>query len=370
MDLRSILYNRIKRLSEQAASIDKIVIRNEPNTKEDFQYWKLFNDGVFELNYIIIDLKNKLVYLDTSPLEKDIAIYNKELYSLDNLEVLSNKPLSAIIDKKDTVGISFMHSRYTIDAIKNNLDVKEIVDVTNLLSSIRLIKDSYEIDNISKAADITKKTIEETFNELRPGLTEKDIEVIFRKNLINNGVMELAFDTIVAIDENSAMPHHMPSDKKLKENSVVLIDAGAKYNNYCGDITRTIIFKPDKSSSKYKLFEEVHSLVYKAQQEALRYMTPRYNNKKPAGVAAKIISNYKDGKFAKYSFSNIHSLGHSIGLNVHDSDTVVISNYRARESVMLQKNSVFSNEPGIYINGRFGVRIEDDILIDDTPKVL
>ena len=155
----------------------------------------------------------------------------------------------------------------------------------------------------------------------------------------------LSFDTIVASGENSSKPHAVPTDRRIQENDVITIDMGCKINGYCSDMTRTIFVGkvPDE-------VKPVYDLVLKNQEQVLQDMKDNANTKQ--------ISKMVDNDFRLNNYDLIHALGHGVGLDIHEGPVLSINS----ESV-LRENMVVTDEPGIYVAGQFGVRIEDTVLI-------
>jgi len=155
----------------------------------------------------------------------------------------------------------------------------------------------------------------------------------------------LSFDTIVASGENSSKPHAVPTDRRIQENDVITIDMGCKINGYCSDMTRTIFVGkvPDE-------IKPVYDLVLKNQEQVLQDMKDNANTKQ--------ISKMVDNDFRLNNYDLIHALGHGVGLDIHEGPVLSINS----ESV-LRENMVVTDEPGIYVAGQFGVRIEDTVLI-------
>jgi Xaa-Pro aminopeptidase len=155
----------------------------------------------------------------------------------------------------------------------------------------------------------------------------------------------VSFDTIVASGENSSKPHAVPSDRKIQEEDIITIDMGCKYNGYCSDMTRTIFVGKVPEHIK-----PVYDLVLKNQQKVLDEMKD--------GVSTRMLSIMVENDFKLNNFDLIHSLGHGVGMEIHERPYV--SN---RPDVNLKENMVVTDEPGIYEPGQFGVRIEDTVLI-------
>jgi Xaa-Pro dipeptidase len=191
---------------------------------------------------------------------------------------------------------------------------------------------------------------------LEAGMTEKQLAAKFDYVMESQGSQKNAFDTIVSFGANAAMPHHMPDMSKLRENSIVLVDAGAKWDNYCADMTRTFVFKPDRKSEKFKKIEDMIRVVSDAQRAGFENIRDGAQACDAHNAAADVI-NKAHGGIYKGRF--IHSLGHSVGIDVHDGYVGLAASLKMK----LKAGMVLSDEPGIYIPGFGGVRIEDDVLV-------
>ena len=174
------------------------------------------------------------------------------------------------------------------------------------------------------------------------------------------GEYDLSFEPIFAINENAAKPHAHPTDKILKEGDLVLFDAGIKYKRYCSDRTRTsqygdrINFSKDQKFSDPKI-QKAYDVVRKAQEEAIRRAKPGMKAKDLDKIARDIIDN------SEFKGAFVHSLGHGVGLDIHEMPFI-----NARNEQILKEGMVFTIEPGIYVPGEFGIRIEDMVVLRDS----
>ena len=222
--------------------------------------------------------------------------------------------------------------------------INSLVETENMIEKQRMVKDEEEIENIRRACKVTDDCFNHIVNYIRPGMTEKqiarEIDYYYYKN--SEG---LSFDTIVASGENSSKPHAIPTDRRIQSVDIITIDMGCKINGYCSDMTRTIFVGkvPDEVKS-------VYDLVLKNQEQVLQDMKDNANTKQ--------ISKMVDNDFRLHNYDLIHALGHGVGLDIHEGPVLSINS----ESV-LRENMVVTDEPGIYIAGQFGVRIEDTVLI-------
>ena len=223
--------------------------------------------------------------------------------------------------------------------------VNNLVETENMIEKQRMIKDEEEIDNIKKACQITDECFNHIVNYIRPGMTEKQIarEIDYFYYKHSEGT---SFDTIVASGENSSKPHAVPTDRKIQRVDIITIDMGCKINGYCSDMTRTIFVGEVPENMK-----QVYDLVLKNQEQALDDMHDNANTKQ--------ISKMVDNDFRLHDYDLIHALGHGVGLDIHEGPVLGINS-----EYILKENMVVTDEPGIYIPGQFGVRIEDTVLIN------
>ena len=212
--------------------------------------------------------------------------------------------------------------------------INSFVEAGEILSNMRMIKDDDEIANIKKACEVTDECFEKIVKHIRPGLSEKQIAKKIKEFFEQNAEGE-AFDTIVATGENSSKPHAVPTDRKIEEKDIVLIDMGCKVNGYCSDMTRTI-FIGEPTEEQRRIYE----LVLKNQKNALNQIVD--------GANIKTIVRGIESDFNINNQTLIHSLGHGVGLDIHEAPNISIKN----ESV-LKENMVITDEPGLYIPRKF-----------------
>jgi Xaa-Pro dipeptidase len=219
----------------------------------------------------------------------------------------------------------------------------------------RLVKDAQEIDLIQRACDIASRAFEDTLPFIRSGVTEAEVasELVYRMQ--KNGATAASFRTIVGSGPNGAEPHYTAGPRKLERGDMIVIDFGAQYRMYCSDITRTVVV--GKASAEQR---RMHETVARAQAAALAKMRSGARGKSVDAAARSLIDR------TKYKGRFIHGLGHSIGLAVHDGGAL-----NASSDIVLRPNMVFTDEPGVYVPGYGGVRIEDDVLITKgAPRYL
>ena len=267
-----------------------------------------------------------------------------------------DKVISDITEKNSLEFLAFekeslsynLYSKLKANYIKLN-------ETSGLVERFRRIKDQKEQELLSQATAIADRAFNATIPYIKPGITEKELAARFTFNLLDQGADALSFPLIVASGKNGSLPHALPSDKQLKKGDFITFDFGAVYRGYHSDTTRTVVIGHPSSQQK-----EVYSLVKKAQGSAAALLRPGVAAKDAHFHAAEII---KEGGYDGYF---THGLGHGTGLDIHEAPTL----NPASEDILEAGNTVTS-EPGIYIPGWGGVRIEDTLIItNDGSKPL
>jgi Xaa-Pro dipeptidase len=337
------------------SEFDCAVIVNSSSKDPNFLYFTDIEGGIFENDILV--LSRDRATLITSALEYGIASESAgpglEVIMADTADK-TRKELKSLLKGK-AVGFngSFMPFGY-YSSIKKYGAPKRMVDATAKFGEAREIKDDEEIGRIRHAIRITKKSLDQVQDYFKDGIKEAQLAARFDYLMGENGAQGKAFDSIVSFGKNSALPHHMPDDTKLRPNEYILLDVGAKYRNYCADITRTFAFKPDRKSARYKRMERIYDTVKQAQEIGFRLLKDGADG----SSAQRAVEDYIDhAAHGAYKGRFIHSLGHQIGIDVHDGIGM------SRTQKILRSGMIVSDEPGIYIEGFGGVRIEDDVLI-------
>lgn len=231
----------------------------------------------------------------------------------------------------------------------------ELVPVPGLVEELRMIKDEAELAVMQEAADLADRAFSYIQGLIKPGMKESDIALELEVFLRSGGAASSCFDTIVASGERSALPHGVASDRVIGSNEFVKLDFGALYRGYCSDITRTVAV--GQVSDKHR---EIYDIVLEAQLHALEHIRPGMTGKQADALARDVIAKHGYGdRFG-------HSLGHGLGMEVHEQPSLSV-----RSDIVLVPGMVVTVEPGIYIPGFGGVRIEDDIVLtDDGIRIL
>lgn len=336
------------KIFDYAREAEAILIVNggEGSLDKTFRYIARPKSGIFEGSFLIAKPDETVII--TSVLEEESAketgmkvVTTKS--RKDTEEILKNE-----LSKYNTVGLNY--SSLTLENYKYLLKVipdKEFVDVSVSIQEARRIKDDDEIKKIREAGRIACESIENVYEKLKEGMTEKEVASLVVYEMMKNGADNPSFSTIVAFSENASQPHYSPQLRKLRKGDIVLIDYGALYQDYCSDVTRTVSF--GKADEKIK---EAYDVVYRAQENSMKMIRDGVNGKDVDIKARSII----DGTEYKERF--IHSLGHGLGMDVHDHPALSVS-----LDFPLKAGMVVTDEPGIYVPGKFGIRIEDDVLV-------
>lgn len=224
----------------------------------------------------------------------------------------------------------------------------EFVPLEDVMSNIRKVKDDQEIGLIRKAVAVAEEAFEAIREEIKAGQSENHLAGLLIAEMRSRGADTSSFEPIVAAGPNSSLPHYRPGETLLKLDQPVLFDWGAIYEGYCSDLTRTFVI--GRASPKIK---EIHKVVLAAQEAAIKFLRPGVTTKQADRVARDVIdkAGYKD-KFG-------HGLGHGIGRDIHELPTM---RHNGGEEE-LRPGMIVTVEPGIYLPGEGGVRIEDDVLI-------
>ena len=226
-----------------------------------------------------------------------------------------------------------------------------LIPITGPVKKIREIKDESEINLLRKSANLLFRGFSFIKDQLEVGIEERELALEFEVFCKKKGAEELSFPPIIAFGENSAFPHHRSSQRKLKNGDTVLIDIGVCLNKYCSDMTRVLFFGEVPSE-----ITQIYSIVKEAHHEALKKCHP--------GTLIRDLDQAARSVIAKHGYEKyfLHSLGHGIGLEVHEYPSLKSSD----DASILKKGMVLTIEPGIYLKGLGGVRHEDTILITET----
>lgn len=225
----------------------------------------------------------------------------------------------------------------------------ELVPATELLWTLRAVKDQAELECMIQAQRIAEKALADILGEIRPGITEKEIAALLLYKMLHYGAEDKSFDPIVVSGPNGSLPHGVPSEKPIQAGEFVTMDFGCKFGGYCSDMTRTVAV-----GHVTEEMETVYNTVLKAQLAGIAAAKAGVTGAAVDGAARRVIADAGYGPYFGHSF------GHSVGVEIHENPNATPSN-----SKPLPAGVVISAEPGIYLPGKLGVRIEDVIVITE-----
>ena len=238
------------------------------------------------------------------------------------------------------------------EALRAKLPFVELGGLDSLPEELRLIKDADEIESIQKSAAIASRAFENILSRIHPGMTEKQVQIMLDYEMLSLGSEGNAFDTIAAAGVNGSLPHAIPSDNVIRSGDLLTLDFGAKVNGYCSDMTRTVAF--GKISPELR---EIYDLVYAAHMAALQAV-------RPGAICGDLDKIARDMIDARFPGAFGHSLGHGVGLFIHEQPRVA-----SGSTTVLQPGHVITIEPGVYIPGLGGCRIEDMAMLTSEGYV-
>ena len=241
-------------------------------------------------------------------------------------------------------------SRYTeLKSLFSGVTVNGNGELDKKISEIRTVKKDEQVNTIIKAQRIAEKAFDYILTFIKEGVTEKEVALTLEYFMLKNGADALSFDTIAVSGKNSSMPHGVPTDKKIEKGDFITMDYGAVCDFYHSDMTRTVAV--GEVSSKQI---EVYETVLKAQEEAFRVMK--------AGVPCKDVDKAARDTIVNAGYGEYfgHGLGHGVGVEIHE-----LPSLNPSSGAILEVGNIVTNEPGIYLPGEFGVRIEDMALITE-----
>jgi Xaa-Pro dipeptidase len=329
--------------------LDAIVIMNaeEPLLDVAFPYVTGTKVGLFEgcLGVITPDGVSTII---TSALEESSARAGRaEVLVYSSLKEF-NEVATSFLSRFRTVGFNahgITHANYL--ELKGLADDARLLDVSSGLQAARQIKDREEIDRVRRACRIVSRVADEIPNFLRRGMKEHEAAAEIEYRMTKGGASGTAFGTNASFGPNSAEPHYVAGDAVLREGDTALFDFGCKVEGYCSDLTRTFFVGEVRDWQR-----RMYQVVQEAHMAALKVIRAGVNGKDVDAAARSVInaSEFKD--------LMVHSTGHGLGLSVHDGGRMSIN-----LDFPLREGMVMTVEPGVYIAGKGGVRIEDDVLI-------
>lgn len=327
---------KIKWLRNQLLSLklDGMIVSNPLNVK--------YLTGLNEEGILIIAPKENIFVTDSRYIES----VNRNLTIDDEIVAYDTKNLNkydyeAIFMLCENIG--FEEKYVTYELYKKYLQLYQVnlVETEGLIENQRIVKEEEEIENIKKACEITDKAFSYIIQNIKKGMTEKDIAYEIEKAMIKNGADGLAFDTIVASGRNSSMPHAIPTDRRILPGDIIQFDFGCKYRGYCSDMSRVVFV--EEMDEYYK---EIYNFVLEEQEKIATSLKD--------GTNIKNVIKDRETEFKLKNYEILHSFGHGVGLEIHEAPFL-----RSKMDNILKENATIAIEPGVYISNSFGIRIED-----------
>ena len=296
---------------------------------------------------VIVDKTGTTLYTDMRYMEAAEKIFQ----GTDVTPVLyKQKEVLERLAKYDSVGVSFNEMQH-IEYVTLEKAGAKLQNIDDKLSQVMSVKNEWELSNIQTACEIAEDAFLATLPEIKEGMTETALAALLEYNMRKLGAHGLAFPTIVAFGAHAAVPHHETGLTTLKFGDEILIDFGCRINGYCSDITRTFLFGDD---GKHEVFKKAYQAVLTAHNLVKENLKSGMTGIEADAIARDYLKEQGYGEYFT------HSLGHGIGLNVHEFPYVSI-----RGENILQDGMVFSDEPGVYFKGEFGIRIEDTVTLQN-----
>ncbi len=339
--------SRFHKIAEKldAYGLDAMLITSQPNRLYATQFHSTAGIALItkEKSYFFTDSR----YIEAARKRVSGAEIRQNTTQVSALE-LTNETIKSHGIKK----LGFEEQYATVveyNRWKEKLSCEELVPAAELLMELRGIKEPEEIACMVAAQRIAEKALTEVLSFIKPGVTEKEISAYLQYRMLSGGAEKMSFEPIVVSGVNSSMPHGVPSDKKVEEGDFVTMDFGCVYGGYCSDMTRTVAV-----GYATEEMEKVYYTVLAAQKAGIAAAKAGVIGKTIHETAAKVIADAGYGDYFGHGF------GHGLGVEIHEGAGAAPTSDKA-----LPAGAVISAEPGIYIPGKFGVRIEDVIVLRD-----
>ena len=331
--------NHLKQIAAKLPEygIDAMLLSSAPG-----EYYGI---GFHGEGYVVVTAGECRYFTDSRYIEAAEKTVTGAVITMTNRERNYPALLQQAIDELGIRRLGFEDGYMTVAQYRyldNALQV-ELVPAQGLVNGLRAAKDQEEIDAMVQAQRISERAFDEILKFIRPGVTEKEIAAKLEYDMLRFGAQKMSFDPIVVSGPNGSLPHGIPGDKKVANGEFITMDFGCIYNGYCSDMTRTVALgEPTEEMRK------VYNVVLQAQLAGLAASRAGVTGKSIDAAARKVI---EDAGYGDY-FG--HGYGHSVGIEIHESP-----NANTRDETLMPVGAAVSAEPGIYLPGRFGVRIED-----------
>ncbi len=302
---------------------------------------------VAENGLVVVDRTGTTLYTD----KRYIEAAEKKYQGTDVTPALySQAKVMERLKGYQSVGISFAETSHA-EYLAFEKEGLTLVNVDEAFERAMCVKNDEELAHIERACEIAEDAFNALLPQIKAGMTETQVAAILEYEMRSRGAEGFSFETIVAFGANAAVPHHVTGNTKLAFGDEILIDFGCKVEGYCSDITRTFLFGDD---GKHEEFKRAYACVLTAHELAKEKIAAGMTGKQADAVAREYLT--KEGFGELFT----HSLGHGIGLRVHESPYV-----SPKREQILENGMVFSDEPGVYEAGKYGIRIEDTVALKD-----
>lgn len=337
----------IKKIQTKLNKDQAILINSEKNR---FYFTGLLSSAGFVLilnneAYCLVDFR----YFEIAKYKvKNCNVLCYEKFDQVLLELLKKHNIRSVMIENEKISLSAAQRIKDILS-ENKISLIDDKSLDNWILELRVSKSPYEIEKIKKAQEITEAAFENVINKLSEGVTEREIAFEIEFFMRAQGAQSMSFNPIVLFGENSSLPHGVPSDRKLNKGDFVLMDTGCVFEGYCSDMTRTVAYGSVSTEQR-----SVYNIVLKAQQAAI--------DKVKSGILCSEIDKAARDVIYNSGYEGCfgHSTGHSLGLDIHE-----LPSFSPNNDTVLLANTIMTVEPGIYLPGKFGVRIEDMIIVND-----
>ncbi len=338
--------NNFKRIAEtlEKYGLDAVMLTGEANRFYAAGFNTTGEDGIAvvtkDKNYFMTDSR----YIEAVQNNVNDAVIGLVDGNKDYLKWLQD-----IIAEHKIQRLGFEEESMTVVSYQkycNHFDC-ELVPASAMMTKLRSQKSDDELKIMRQAQKIAEKALNQMISEIKIGMTEKEIAARLQYLMITYGAEKTSFDTIVASGPNSSMPHAVPTDRAVQNGDFITIDMGCVYKGYCSDMTRTFAL-----GSATDEMREVYDIVLKAQLAGITKARAGVSGYEVDKAARDVITEAGYGEYFGHGF------GHSLGIEIHEDP-----NANTRNKEALPVNAVISAEPGIYIPGKFGVRIEDTLIL-------
>ncbi len=299
--------------------------------------------------YVLTDKNGTTFYTDPRYLEAAKAALNGSGIKAE----LYKAPLEDMLNGYKEVAVPLSRTTYPTYKKLESAGLK-ISDSESAFNAAMSIKQDYEINAIKSACKITDEAFTTLLPRIKEGMSENEVAAELEYLMRKLGASGTSFDTIVAFGENSSVPHHETGGRKLKRGDVVLIDYGCKRGGYCSDCTRTLLFGDNGNEH----FKRAYNAVLTAHMLVKERVCEGMTGKQADAIARDYLAEQGYGEYFT------HSLGHGIGINVHEFPFV-----SPKSEDILKNGMVFSDEPGVYFEGKFGIRIEDTVTLQNGKVI-